>query len=51
MWKTEDEYYAIAFRKDSDVTELINKYLKEMKEDGTIETIADKYGLKDVIVY
>ena len=49
--ETEDEYYAIAFRKDSDVTELINKYLKEMKEDGTIETIADKYGLKDVIVY
>ena len=49
--EAEDEYYAIAFRKGSDVTEVVNKYLKEMKNDGTIETIANKYGLKDAIVY
>ena len=49
--EAEDEYYAIAFRKGSDITEVVNEYLKEMKNDGTIETIANKYGLKDAIVY
>ena len=46
----EDEYYSVAFRKGSDITEEVNKYLKELKEDGTVEKLADKYGLKDAIV-
>jgi len=35
--------YAIAFPKDSDLTEEFNKVLKEMIEDGTVDTIVKKY--------
>jgi len=35
--------YAIAFPKDSELTEEFNKVLKEMLEDGTIDTIVKKY--------
>ncbi len=48
--KSNDEYYSIAFRKGSDVTAKVNDVLKTMKADGKIDTLAEKYALKDAIV-
>ena len=47
---TQDEYYSIAFRKGSDVTAKVNAILKDLKADGTVDTLAKKYGLVDAIV-
>ena len=47
---TQDEYYSIAFRKGSDVTAKVNTILKDLKADGTVDTLAKKYGLVDAIV-
>ncbi len=40
-----DEQYGIAFRKGSDVTETVNKAIEELKADGTLKKIAEKYNL------
>ena len=39
------EYYAIGFKKGSDLTALVNKALEELAADGTIAKIAEKYGV------
>lgn len=39
------EEYGIGFRKDSDVTAKVNELLKEMKADGSLQALADKYSL------
>ena len=39
------EEYGIGFRKGSDVTDAVNNALKELYKDGTLKTLADKYGL------
>ena len=39
----ENEDYAICVAKNSDLTEQINGALKELKADGTIQSIIDKY--------
>lgn len=44
------EYYAVAFRKGSDITAKVNAALSDLAADGTINTIATKYGLADAIV-
>ncbi|MBE6903088.1 MAG: transporter substrate-binding domain-containing protein [Ruminococcaceae bacterium] len=47
----EPEFYGIAFRKNSPKTlEKINAAIKELKKDGTLDTIAKKYKLQDYIV-
>lgn len=38
-----EEEYAICTAKDSELTEKINDALKELKEDGTVQKIIDKY--------
>lgn len=38
-----DEDYAICVAKDSELTEQINNALNELKEDGTVKNIIDKY--------
>lgn len=48
--ETTDEYYSIAFRKGSDVTEKVNDILDKFKADGTIENLAKQYGLEDAII-
>ena len=48
--KSADECYSVAFRKGSDVTAKVNEILKELKEDNTIKTLAEKYGLADALV-
>lgn len=40
----------IAFRKGSDMTEQINKVLKELMDDGTFADIAARYGLEGVLL-
>ncbi|MBR3968819.1 MAG: transporter substrate-binding domain-containing protein [Clostridia bacterium] len=37
------EYYAIGFKKDSELTAKVNEQLVKLAEDGTIKTIAEKY--------
>jgi len=45
-----EEYYSVAFRKGSDVTAKVDEILKKFKEDGTLATLAAKYGLTDALV-
>ncbi|MDD6214245.1 MAG: transporter substrate-binding domain-containing protein [Firmicutes bacterium] len=45
-----DQEYGIAFRKGSDVTEIVNKAINELTADGTVKTIADKYGLGSMLI-
>lgn len=39
------EEYGIAFRKGSDLTAEVNKYIDEMDADGSLQAIADKYDI------
>ena len=39
----ENEEYAICLKQGSDLTEEFNKALKELKDDGTVQKIIDKY--------
>ena len=39
------EEYGISFRKGSDLTAKMNDFLKKLKEDGTLEQLAQKYQL------
>ena len=41
----EEEEYGIAFPKDSEMTAKVNEIMKEMKEDGTLKQLAEKYGV------
>lgn len=43
------EQYGIAARKGSGLTKMINKALVALANDGTVDTIAEKYGLKSEI--
>lgn len=46
----DDEFYAAAFRKGSDLAAKVSDILAELVKDGTVEKIAAKYGLSDAIV-
>jgi len=39
------EEYGIAFRKDSDMTEKVDAVIKELANGGTLDALAEKYGL------
>lgn len=39
------EEYGIGARKDTDTVQAINEVIKELKADGTLQKLADKYGL------
>jgi len=39
------EEYGIGFRKGSDITAKVNELMKTWKADGTLQALADKYGL------
>ncbi|MBR3943429.1 MAG: transporter substrate-binding domain-containing protein [Clostridia bacterium] len=39
------EEYGIGFRKGSDLTDKVNKAIEELKADGTLDALAEKYGL------
>jgi len=40
------ENYGVAFRKGSDICEEVNKIFDELKADGTMAALAEKYGLE-----
>ena len=44
------EEYGIGCRKGSDLADYINDELKKFYDDGSMETIAEKYGVQDAIV-
>lgn len=41
-----DEQYGIGFRKDSDLCNKVNEIMSELKDDGTLPALAEKYGLE-----
>ena len=43
------EYYAIGFKKGSELTEMVNKALEELAAEGVIDTIANRYNLVTAI--
>jgi polar amino acid transport system substrate-binding protein len=43
--RLEVEDYGIAFRKGSDLCDKVNTILKDLKTDGTLGALAEKYGL------
>lgn len=45
----EKEYYAVAFREGSNLTNVFNKVLKDLFADGTVEKVAKEYALDGVI--
>ncbi|HJC58541.1 MAG TPA: transporter substrate-binding domain-containing protein [Candidatus Eisenbergiella intestinipullorum] len=46
----ESEQYGVGFRKGSDLTEAFNTFWEEKVADGTVEEIADTYGLQDAVI-
>lgn len=44
------EKYGVAFRKDSDLVEVLNQFFKDSYEDGTMMKIAEKYGVQEAII-
>jgi len=40
-----EEEYGVSFRKGSDLTEEFNAFMIELRNEGTLRTLADKYGL------
>lgn len=45
MDRLAEENYGVAFRKGSDICEAVNTIFDELVADGTMEALADKYGL------
>ena len=45
------EEYAIGLRLDSTMAEPINEAIAKLAEDGTLATIAEKYGLSDSLIF
>ncbi len=44
------EYYAIGFKKGSELTAKVNGALEELAADGTIAKLAEKYGLSNTAI-
>lgn len=40
-----EEEYGIAFAKDSELTAKVNEIIEELKADGTLDSLAEKYGV------
>ncbi len=47
---SEVEYYAIAFKKGSDLTGKVNEQLEKLAADGTIKTLAERYGVASTAI-
>ena len=44
------EYYAIGFKKGSELTAKVNEQLEKLGEDGTIAELAEKYGVANTAI-
>ena len=40
-----EEFYGVSFRKGSELTDKLNAFMAELKENGTLQTLAEKYNL------
>ena len=47
---SEVEYYAIGFKKGSELTAKVNEQLEALAKDGTIASLADKYGVANTAI-
>jgi len=47
---SEVEYYAIGFKKGSELTAKVNAELEKLGADGTIATLAEKYGVANTAI-
>jgi len=45
-----EEFYAIGFKKESALTEKVNKALEELAADGTIASLATTYGVSNTVI-
>lgn len=45
-----DEKFCIGLRKDSNLTEKVNEFLKASYADGTIHSLAEKYNIDDAVL-
>lgn len=48
--ESEAEYYAIGFKKGSDLTAKVNGALEELAKDGTITKLAKEYGVENTAI-
>ena len=46
----ESEEYAIGFRKGSDMAEKVNAVIADLLADGTLQTLAEKYGVAGQLI-
>ena len=46
----DSEEYGVGFRKDSDLVETFNQFWADKVADGTVEQIAETYGLQDAVI-
>ena len=46
----ESEIYAVGFKKGSELTAKVNEAIKELAADGTLERLAEKYGLSNYVI-
>ena len=44
------EYYAIGFRKDSELTKKVNEQLEKLASDGTLEALGKKYNVENKVI-
>ena len=47
---SEVEYYGIGFKKGSDLTAQVNEQLEKLAADGTISSLAEKYGVANTAI-
>ena len=45
-----DEFYAVGFKKGSELTAKINELFVKYAQDGTLVTIATKYGIANSVI-
>ena len=45
-----EEFYAIGFKKGSDLTAKVNAELEKLASDGTLAALAEKYGVKNTVI-
>lgn len=45
-----DEKFCVGFRKDSDLTQKVNEFLKNAYGDGTISSLANQYGIENAVL-
>ena len=48
--KLNSEEYGVGFRKGSDITEKFNEFFRKATEDGTVDEIAELYGIQAALI-